>query len=428
MTNANCSRLLTAMQRFERTRKLTPERRDIYYKWLAFGGIKIASNIGTGGQNQEDMDKDQIASALSQIRVPDEVREALESTDSDQPKYAIDFMGCARAFLSRSAPNVFAFDKKENVTIVTTTMERFLDFLMQHDVCPEYKNKILAVRNFLREADDELWSVAEAQRWLPGDFNIACSTAFDGSYARNYDSQAPWEGDTQDGSAIFVGLEHEEAVRIIGFGMAAAASEEVYEKYFELSQGLKEDDALEVVRVIESQGFEIIAIENPTADCKDMYKNNSTTYRPVGRIHARHWENPEGAPEDLTEEEKGLPKEESLEIYVFFVEEIILQHLSPGQRILATVRQLNCGLWFFDDFSRIYPNFDLYLLNELMEDYKEPRYLPDAYVPGGPGWPTEPEDEDVMVDEDVAESNGGTNYDGGEGNDINSLDAEIGKL
>ena len=68
------------------------------------------------------------------------------------------------------------------------------------------------------------------------------------------------------------------------------------------------------------------------------------------------------------------------------MEEIVLQHLAKGQKILATVRKLNCDIWFFDEFTKIYPDFDLFLLNELMEDYKEPRYLPGAYVPGAPGW------------------------------------------
>lgn len=330
------SRLLTAIQRFERTRKLTPERRDVFYKWLHYGGIVIAPNVGTGGQDLEEMDKDQIAAALSQVRIPDELKEDLETATSDEPKYAIDFLGCMQSFLSRAAPGIFAFDSKQLVEQVTTTCERFMDYLLQHDVFPECQEEILATRNFCREAGLEMWSCAEAQRWLPGDFNIACSTLFGGSYSGSFGAGGEWNNDTNDGSAVFVGLSTEEATEILGFGIAGAASEDVYESYLKLN----EEEGLEVVQVIEGRGFEITDLENPTADCKDLYKNNSTKYRPVGRVTARAWQNPNAPPEDLTQEEKERAKngKGSADQYVFFIEGIILQHLSVGQKIMATVR------------------------------------------------------------------------------------------
>jgi len=332
------------------------------------------------------MDKDQVATALSRVQVPDELREALESTANDDAKYAIDFPGCMKSFLSRSAPVLFGFDIRDKVELVTTTTERFLDYLMQHDVCPEFNDEVLETRNLCREATDEMWSCAEAQRWLPGQFNMACSTLY-GSLGQNFDGTSVWGGDTQDGSAVFVGLTDEEADTIMRYAVAGAADQDVYERYFQLSLAEDDEEGLKVVKVIEGQGFEIIDMQDPTADCKDFYKTNCVAYRPLGRVLARAWKDPEAPPEDLTEEEKKAaePEQPASEVYVFFVEAIILQHLSVGQKLLATVRQLNCGIWFFDEFTRIYPEFDLFLLNELMEDYKEPRYLPDAYVPGAPG-------------------------------------------
>jgi len=415
------SRLLTAIQRFERTRRLSNERRDIFYKWLHYGGIKVGPNVGVGGQDQAEMDKDQVATALSRVQIPNELREALESTASDDAKYAIDFPGCMRSFLSRSAPVLFGFDTRDKVELVTTTTERFLDYLMQHDVCPEFNDEVLETRNLCREATDEMWSCAEAQRWLPGQFNMACSTLY-GSLGQNFDGTTVWGGDTQDGSAVFVGLTEEEADTIMRYAVAGAADQEVYEKYFQLSLAEDDEGELEVVKVIEGHGFEIIDLQDPTADCKDFYKANCATYRPPGRVIARAWKDPEAAPEDLTAEEKKAAESEHSpsEVYVFFVEEIVLQHLSVGQRILATVRQLNCGIWFFDEFTKIYPEFDLYLLNELMEDYKEPRYFPNAYVPGAPGWNTvQKGDEraDPGHDDDV----------GVQDLDANGIDQDVGK-
>ena len=332
------------------------------------------------------MDKDQVATALSRVQIPDELRDALQSSAGDRPKYAVDFEGCMRSFLSRSAPVILGFDTRDDVKLVTTTVERFLDYLMQHDVCPEFEDEVLATRNFCREATDEMWSCAEAQRWLPGQVNMACSTLF-GSLGQNFDGTSIWGGDTQDGSAVFVGLTDEEADNILRYGVAGAADQDVYEKFMGLSLAEGDEEGLEVARVIEGQGFEIIDLEDPTANCKDFYKDNGVSYRPPGKVMARPWKDPEAPAEDLTETEKKAAEsaQPSSEVYTFLVEEIALQHLSIGQKVLATVRQLNCGIWFFDDFTKIYPEFDLFLLNELMEEFKEPRYLPDAYVPGEPG-------------------------------------------
>ncbi|KAK5938487.1 hypothetical protein PMZ80_009458 [Knufia obscura] len=399
-------RLLTAIQRFERTRRLVSEQRDVFYKWLHYGGIKVGPNIGVGGQDQAEMDKDQVATALSRVQIPDELREALESTDTDKPKYAVDFLGCTQSFMARSAPVLFAFDTRDDVQFVTRTVERFLDYLLQHDVCPEFSEKILEARKFCREATDQMWACAEAQRWMPGQFNMACSTKY-GSLGDNFDGTSVWGGDTYDGTAVFVGLTFEEADAIMRYAVAGAADQDVYDKFTQLNLADEDEEGIKVVKVIEGQGFEIDRLEYPTADCIGFYTDSGVDYRPQGKVFAKAWQDPNAPPEDLTEEERKAARSEqpSSEVYVFFVEEIVLQHLAKGQKILATVRQLNCGIWFFDDFTKIYPEFDLFLLNELVEDYKEPRYLPDAYVPGAPGWTEiKNDDEEVIGYRDNGES------------------------
>lgn len=343
------------------------------------------------------MDKDQVNQSKSQVAIPKALREDLETAGTENAKYAVDFLGCMKGFLSRRVPTIYALDTRESVNLITTTLERFMDYLLQHEVCPEYKQDILETRNFCREASLEIWSCTEAHRWLPGDFNIACSTLFGGSYSRHYDGESSWADDEKQ-EIKFVGQKPQEAAEIFGFAIAGAASEEIYESYRELTDNASNFEALEVVQVIKNQGFEIVDLFNPTADCKDMYKENSDTYRPVGRVIAQSWVDPLSPPEDLTPEEqkqagtqKGQKKHER---YEFFVEEIILRNLSVGQKIIATVQRLNCGVWFFDEFTQILPDFETFLMNELMEDYKEPRWLSGSYAPGVPGWKEEVENEE----------------------------------
>lgn len=373
-------RVLTAIERFEQTRRLTPERRDAFYKWLHYGGIKVGTNPFSSGQDEEEMDKGEIAAIKSKVRVPDALRQALETASTDDPTYIIDFLGCTRAFLSYRAIAIFYFARKEDVELVTTTIERFMDYLLQNDVCPEFANDVLNTRNFCREATNELWRTRQAQQWLPGDFNIACSTLFGGNYGKMYDGKTYW-GEIQPGDVAFVGFTPEQATQIVGYAIAGAADEEVYDKYAEtMNNG--DGSGLDTVKVITDQGFEIMDIQPPTAECKDMYKRNTKEYRPVGRVIARSWEIPFGPPEDLTDEEKKAPKTKSCQAYIFFIEEIVQQYLSVGQKVIATIRQLNCGAWFFDELTNIYPNYELWTANDLVEDYKAPQMIPGAYVRG----------------------------------------------
>lgn len=370
-------RILTAIARFERTRKLTNDRRDILFKYLAFGGVETGPNQFQGGRDTEGMDKTQIAHTLTQASINQNKRDLGTETSL----YEVDFQGVMKGFLSRRAQDIFGFETREQVSAVTTTLERFMDYLLQHDVCPEYREDVLAARNLCREAQSELWDVAEATRRFPGDFNIACSTLFGGSYAQGYDGDVSWRPESEQ--PTFVGMRPEEARQVIHFGVAGAASEDVYQRYLHAIHG---DGVLEVVSVQEYVGFEITSIVPPTAECKQLYTTASQHFRPVGRVHAKPWTNPDMPSEDLTEEEKqalSLPSSRSSRDdeteYVFVVESILQSYLRVGMKVEATIRTLNCGITFFDQVLNVFPTFDEYLVNEMMLGWKEPRPVKGAF-------------------------------------------------
>lgn len=338
------------------------------------------------------MDSDQVAAAMSHVWITDEKK----NLDQPNPKYVVDFEGCMRGFLSRNGLFLYGYETKQQVEMLTTTLERFMDYLLQHDVCPEYKAEVLASRNFCRTALDELWSVAQIANRLPGSFNVACSTLFDGMYGRNYDGQTSWEPEDSK-EQVFVGYSSELAMQIMHFGVAGAATEAVYQYYQVIADG---GARFEIEEIIEGSGFEVTKIEMPSEECIEMYRSNSDNFKPVGRMYAKAWQLPDAAPEDLTPAEyeaketemakrKSQLREDKNETstttpetsgdtptdYVFLVDADILQHFRIGTRVEATIYKLNCGIHFFDSVLRWFPSFDIYLANELMLGYKEPRML-----------------------------------------------------
>ncbi|KAK6384960.1 hypothetical protein LTS17_002523 [Exophiala oligosperma] len=404
-------RIITAVGRFERTRKLTSERRDVLFKWLVFGGVEIGPRAYQGAPDTESLDNAETAAVLSQASANKDKYDL----SSPMSLYDVDFQGVMHSFLSRRARAIYGFDTPDQVSTLTTTLERFMDYLLQHDVCPEYHPEVLATRNFCRSVGPELWHAAEALRHLPGDFNIACSTLSGGYYAEHYDGLTDWETEPDPQQlAVFVGMKPEEAQQIMSFGVAGAAEESVYKAYLD---AVRTGSPVAVTDVEEIAGFEITRIVPPTPDCKAIYTQTTSNFRPVGRVYAKAWTNPDSQPEDLTDEEKRAlyvsstspnntvkPKE-----YVFFLEEILQTYLRVGTKIEATIYMLSCGIMFFDNVVNLFPSFDEFIANELMLDWVTPRPRKGAfdYVA------TEDDDDDVDVD--GTEERLGTTSDGGVG-------------
>jgi hypothetical protein len=389
-------RVLAAVQRFERTRKMSSERRNIFYKYLAYGGIDISPNMfqSAAGLDRSTMTKDELAVALSQVSI------GTDTYDLTSPNalYTVDFVACAKGFLSRHSAMLSESDTHNDFALITTTVERFMDYLLQHNVCPEYEKEVFATRDLCRSAASELWACRQAFTWLPGDFNKACSTLFGGIYAKNYDGISKWNTETTD-AVTFVGISQKESEQIINLGVAGAATEAVYHKYFNMvnSSG---DEKLKVVSTKKNVGFTITKIFQPTKECINLYKSQTTEGRPVGRVVTKPWQNPDSAPEDLTDEEKAAletsfsptssPSRSSPlgtkisdrltdlskpEEYIFFIDIPIITHLRVGMHMEATVYELNCGIFWFDDLRDVFPSFDVFLLNDLMLGWKEPRWV-----------------------------------------------------
>lgn len=391
---------------------MTPERRDLFHRYLAYGDIAIGPNNFQGGQDLKEMDKNQMAAVLSQASVTNDKR----NIGTETSLYEVDFLGCAKGFLSRRAKLSCGYETRENVQLVTSTVERFMDYLLQHDVCPEYRDQVLATRNFCRDATSEIWNAAEATRRLPGDFNIGCSTLFGGSYARDYDGKS-WWGPENTSENVFVGMDTKEAFQVVKFGVAGAASEDVYKAFVDiLNDETREFGQAEVK---EHAGFEITRIEAPSRECIEIYTANSQHFRPVGRVYAKPWENPDALPEDLTPAEQtalttcpsnkqtGPEREQTIE-YVFLVESILQSHLQEGMKVEATIRTLDCGIMFFDEVLNVYPSFDEFVLNEMMLGWKDPRPVKGAfdYVEGEDGEDLDEDGEGEGEDEiNAAETN-----------------------
>jgi Argonaute siRNA chaperone (ARC) complex subunit Arb1 len=401
-SNSISSRIITAIHHYERRRRMVPETRDVFYKYLAYGGLDVAPNMfqGISERDTDSMDKDTLTRALAQTSLSHEFRDI----GKESSKWVVDFEGVMKGFLSRRVPFFYALDTEANVYTVTNLLSNFMNYLLHHDVCPEYREPILAAKQCCIKASRELWSTRQAQKWLPGDFNVACSTLFGGAYSKRYDGQTSW---TEEGGG-FVGQTDEQARQIVKFAVACAGSEEQYQLWYE--KAMVND--IKVTKARKGVGLAITEIIMPDNETRDFYKEKTKEFRPVGKIYTKGWRNPSGPVDDLTPEEQALRtkatgdttsaaggfhqvREAEEDEYEFFIEEAVLQHLFAGMKLEATVRTLNCGICFIDEVFNAYCSFDTFLPNDRLYGYKKPRYLRGFH-----------EDDDGLVRYDPQEAKG----------------------
>ena len=77
---------------------MTSEMRDIFYKYLAYGGIDVGPNMFQGRRSKEElegMDKDEIRLLMAQTSISNDKG----NMGKDPTKWAVDFEGTMKGFL-----------------------------------------------------------------------------------------------------------------------------------------------------------------------------------------------------------------------------------------------------------------------------------------------------------------------------------------
>ncbi|KAK2882657.1 hypothetical protein FQN49_000131 [Arthroderma sp. PD_2] len=348
-------RLETAIQRYQAKRRMDSDRRHIFTKYMAFGGVDVGPKMFEGNDQRglEAMDAEDILTATATSNIP-----------QDRENWNVDFETVAKGFLSSVFPQLFAVDTEKLVQLGTLTIKNFLNYILHHDVCPEYREDILAARKITDNATSELWKAQQASTYAPGDFNTACSTLFGGSFFDSYTEEREWVMDSD--RIPFMALTT--ARKVVKFGIAIAGS---------LEQAIRFRDLASInklgAKLVHEDGFEVTAITPPTAEVTAFYKKQAHDLNPVGKVQAIAWRDPGLPDEDMAPGPK--PTYQDHMEFEFFVEESLLKFFFIGMKVDACVWELDCGIHYFDKFLAVYCSFYTALPNEGMLSWKKPRDL-----------------------------------------------------
>jgi hypothetical protein len=271
---------------------------------------------------------------------------------------------------------MFGAENQKDIQLYSHIVRNFLNYILQHCVCPEYTKDVMAARLICDKAEKELWSIRQLRRAFPGDFNMAASTLYGGRFQGLHISSAPWAQDDEN-FEDFVEAQHglsvPEAERIFKTAIALAGNEDM----FDGAMG----GEVQIVKT-ETKAYEVVEVIQPSQETKEEYvevkivDGEAGYIKPLGVLRLKHWEGPGLDEEDFTDDEgEGIKSETDEVIESFWLESEVLDLCFLGMKVELTVHELNIGIRFFDTIVGLYCSFHTVLPNEKMVYWKEPGEL-----------------------------------------------------
>ncbi len=239
---------------------------------------------------------------------------------------------------------------------------------------------VMAALRLCTQAEKELRLIGEVSRLLPGDFNIAASTLYGGSYHRLQNDYAQWDDkeplfgpdDPASRDKKIMGMTVAEADRIFKTGIAFSGTYEHFRQImamqcFVVEQEFRSMEVCEIVFPSEEKRKKLLG-------AKDEFGHSGFA---LGILKVKHWDSPDAQEEDMSDDggedpggsSKGMADSA---IDSFWLEENILEKCFIGMKMKATVRKLSIGLNYIDEIMRVECSFYTYLETERLDRWKEP--------------------------------------------------------
>lgn len=266
-------------------------------------------------------------------------------------------------------------------------VDNFLRYLLLHDVCPEYDKDVKAARAVCAQARTELPHCLRALARLPGQFNLACAKLFcnkpehavfdDGLDPLRNVASKDWDAahvfranvELQDkvmgSEALRMARDDLDGIRIV----RTREAELEIARLIKPSKSLQERySAVAEAEAKAASGTGIGAGSKSSAASEPDVDSNAVKLTGVAITKAYSIE--EGIAN------QPHPTDEELESQgrdAFFLDAETMDLLCVGMKMRVVLHELNCDLHFISAVKELLPSFYLFLPQELMLDWKEPK-------------------------------------------------------
>ncbi|OBS20754.1 hypothetical protein FPOA_07094 [Fusarium poae] len=347
-------RMQSCIQRFRSRRRLQGNRTLYFEEYLFLGGVDCAPNT-FGGLSQQEL-KDLTPAERRQATAKDVIWATSAAGDrfynGDDEKWSVDFAGVAAGFFSVTLVHLTSSELGPMLEGIST-IENFLRYVLQHNVCPEYEDDVKAAMEVCNIAAEEWPMFQELCAALPGQFNLAAAELY-----------CPEDVSKQSWSFLdFKRPEDFDPTSVFFTAFALMDEPELFEKLTTKKPTITREFkcTLELVQTFRPSDEIVNRFESLVINDKAAY------HAPVGKAIFK-----EGIIEDDWERQPTEWPTDEKTMTLFF-DDILLSKMMPGLRMEAVVCELDAGLRFIKNIENIVPSFYVYLPQEMMRHYKEPR-------------------------------------------------------
>ncbi|KAI0831016.1 Argonaute siRNA chaperone complex subunit Arb1-domain-containing protein [Hypoxylon sp. FL0890] len=348
-------RMEECLQRYRASRRMDTERTTMFNKYLWLGGIDASQRQFTGFAEDREALAEADTGEVRQMTATDFIGgSGSRFYDPLEPDHwFVDFEGIVRGFLSRVIPGIYMYDEIANRQ-AADLVKNFLNYVLMHDVCPEYEDDIKAARRICDIAPLELRMMHELIHGLPGAFNTTTKSLF-------------CEGEVNKCD------EDEIYGKLVAFRVTVLLSpldEKIKEKLMSSEDPTTthvvdtKEETYQVVDIIRPSKRDILMVEEQLNKAGHPGKG-----KPAGVIKVK--------PSIIDFGFDDVPLSDEFELNGAELEEYLLEgdllaKFEVGVKIKAVVCELNIGLRFIKEVKEVRASFDLFLPQMLMENWKEP--------------------------------------------------------
>ncbi|KAI3318708.1 hypothetical protein HD806DRAFT_309792 [Xylariaceae sp. AK1471] len=357
-TRPFADRIEECIQRYRARRRLETERTNMFNKYLLLGGIDTSPRQFTGMVTDKDAmaeaDVEQIRSMTATDFVGGSGSRFYDGNDSEN--WEVDFEAVVKGFLSRTITDWYMYDEKANQTAADLT-KNFLNYVLMHDVCPEYTNNLLAARHVCDIAPTELRYIHELVLELPGPFNSAARDLFCEGKVNDLDQDENYES-------------------LVQFRLTALLWPLGEKAKLAKEQILKAEDPTTIqVASTTEETYQVLGIERPRR------KDKKTVDEQLAKMELPRKLKPAGvlrvAPSIIAHGWGNIPRPEEVDFSEaeeeeFILEDELLAKFEVGMKISMTVCELTVGLRFIKQVHDLRVSFDTFLPQYLMTHWKNP--------------------------------------------------------
>ncbi|KAH8154892.1 uncharacterized protein LAJ45_01424 [Morchella importuna] len=356
-------RIETCIQRYRAKRKFDPVRLQIFTSYLNLGGVSTGPKAYSGGVDPKNVD------GLDAETIQAMAATEFVDKDDEDSEWEIDFEYVVKGFLSHRVPYVLGYMRFEDLELSAKVVRNFLNYIIYHNVAPEHNESIRSAIAITELGEKELILCRQVSARLPGKFNMACSTLYDGYYSGIKDESLTWSG----GAHSDIGLTDFEAVQIVKACLEKRGAALQIETGPRMKLLKAEYLSLEVIGIvfagtsgvkkplpehIQKDIDEGVIKPRPDIDEPIAVDISKKKYEPVGlnalgKLLVKVW-CPEGP------EETEWP-DTDLDEFEIWLEMEVLQYCFVGMHLEAKVHTMSNGIIWIDSVTGVQCSFYLQL-------------------------------------------------------------------